>query len=114
MQRKKSKTVHEGNGPTPQDAYKMITWEELLRAVSETWGEAFREYKEDLRRMDQLLTSLEHDARQPRLAMEVDMPGDEKTRERTEGAATMVQAMHGDRFLQKGSKTARTARPLSA
>ena len=42
--------------------------------------------------------SLEHDARQPRLAMEADGPADTKTRERTEGAATAVQAMHGDSF----------------
>ena len=39
---------------------------------------------------------LEHDARQPRLAMEVDGPANTKTRERTEGAATAVQAIHGD------------------
>ena len=46
--------------------------------------------------MDQHLTSLEQDARQPRLAMEADGPADTKTRERTEGAATAVQVMHGD------------------
>ena len=45
--------------------------------------------------MDQHLTSLEQDARQPRFAMEVDGPAHTKTRERTEGAATAVQAMHG-------------------
>ena len=42
------------------------------------------------------LASLEQDARQPRLAMEADGPADTKTRERTESAATAVQAMHGD------------------
>ena len=46
--------------------------------------------------MDQRLASLEHDARQPRLAMEVDRQADTKTCERTEGAATAVQAVHGD------------------
>ena len=46
--------------------------------------------------MDQRLASLEQNARQPRLAMEADVPADEKTRERTEGAAKAVQAMHGD------------------
>ena len=46
--------------------------------------------------MDQRLTRLEQDARQPRLAMEVDGQADTKTRERTDGAATAVQAMHGD------------------
>ena len=40
--------------------------------------------------MDQRLTSLEQDARQPRLAMEADGLADTKTRERTEGAATAV------------------------
>ena len=40
--------------------------------------------------------SLEQNARQSRLAMEVDEPANTKTRERTEGAATAVQAMRGD------------------
>ena len=40
----------------------------------------------------------EHEARQPRLAMEADGRADTKTRERTEGAATAVQAMRGDGF----------------
>ena len=46
----------------------------------------------------QHLTSLEPDAGQPRLAMEADGPANTKTRERTEGAATAVQSMHGDSF----------------
>ena len=49
--------------------------------------------------MDQHVTRLEHEARQPRLAMEADGPADTtKTRERTEDAATAVQAMRGDCF----------------
>ena len=49
--------------------------------------------------MKKRLTRLEHEARQPRLAMEADGPADTtKTRERTEGAATAVQAMRGDCF----------------
>ena len=55
-----------------------------------------REYKEDWNSMYQRLTRLEHDARQPRLAMEADGSTDTKTRERTEGPATAVQAVHGD------------------
>ena len=82
MLRKESKIVLEGNGPTPQDAYVMITWEELRRVLSETWGEAFGKYKEDLRSMDQRLASLEQDARWSRLAMETDVPSHTKTRER--------------------------------
>ena len=51
----------------------------------------------DWRGMNQHLTiSLEQDARQPRLVMEADGPADTKIRKRTEGAATAVQAMHGD------------------
>ena len=46
--------------------------------------------------LEQLAASLELDARQPRLAMEADGPANTKTRERTEGTATAVQAMHGD------------------
>ena len=46
--------------------------------------------------MDEHETRLEHGARQPRLAMEADEQADTKTRERTEGAATAVQAMRGD------------------
>ena len=46
--------------------------------------------------MGQRVARLGPGARQPRLAMEVDGPVNTKTRERTEGAATAVQAMHGD------------------
>ena len=54
-----------------------------------------------MRWTNQRLASLEQDTRQPRLDMEADVPADEKTRERTEGAATAVQAMHGDSFSAK-------------
>ena len=50
------------------------------------------------RLLEQHLPSLEQEARQPRLAMEADEPADTKTRERTQGAAKVVQAMHGDSF----------------
>ena len=45
---------------------------------------------------NQRVASLEQDTRQPRLAMEADGQADIKTRERMEGAAKAVQAMHGD------------------
>ena len=48
--------------------------------------------------MDKNVTRLKHEARQPRLAMEEDGQANTKTRERTEGAATAVQAMRGDCF----------------
>ena len=96
MPRKESEHVPEGNGPIPQDAGKMITWEELQRVVKETWGEALTETKEKLRSMEQRVARLEQGARPPRFAMEADGPADTKTRERTEGVATAVQAKHGD------------------
>ena len=49
-----------------------------------------------MRLRGQHVASLEQGARQPRLAMEVDGRADTKIRERTEGAATAVQAMNGD------------------
>ena len=48
--------------------------------------------------MDKHVIRLEHGARQPRLVMDADGPANTKTRERTEGAATAVQAMRGDGF----------------
>ena len=53
-------------------------------------------HSDEMIKMDQHVTSLEHGARQPRLAMEVDGQANTKTRERTEGAATAVRAMRGD------------------
>ena len=49
--------------------------------------------------MNQHFTRLEHGARQPRLATEADgqqADTNNRTRERTEGAATAGQAMRGD------------------
>ena len=54
------------------------------------------ELAEEIRATDQRLVGLEQDARQPRFTMEGDVPADKKTRERTEGAATAIQAKHGD------------------
>ena len=51
---------------------------------------------EEVRAKEQRSASLEQDYRQPRLAMETDVPSDTKTRARTEGVAAAVQAMHGD------------------
>ena len=62
------------------------------------WNRKLDEISDEMRVMDQHVTSLEHGARQPRLAMETDRLANTKTRERTEGAATVVQAMRGDRF----------------
>ena len=51
------------------------------------------ELADEMRGTNQRLASLEHDAWQPRLVMEAAVPADEKSCERTEGAATAVQAM---------------------
>ena len=51
--------------------------------------------------MDQRLASLEQNARQPRFAMDADVPADHKTRERAESAATAVQAKHGESCFAK-------------
>ena len=99
MPRKKSMDVPEGNDPIPMPGG--ITLEDFRQAVSETWGKVLREYKNYLRSLDQRLASLEYDARQLRPAMEANRPADTKTRERTEGTATAVQAMHGDSFSQR-------------
>ena len=61
----------------------------------------FGEFKEDLRRITRRLASLEHDARQPRLAREADVTVDKKTRERTESAAAAVQTKRGDSCYAK-------------
>ena len=51
---------------------------------------------DEIRGTRQRLESLEQSARQPRLVEEADVQADKKTRERTEGASTVVQAIHGD------------------
>ena len=60
-------------------------------------------------RWDKHVTSLEHDARQPRLTMMADGSTTTKTRKRTKGATTAVQTMHGDscttQKVQDGPKT---------
>ena len=56
----------------------------------------FDKLKELIKRLEHYLITQELDARQPRLAREAGGPVITKTRERTEGAATAVQAMHED------------------
>ena len=59
------------------------------------------ELTDDMRGTKLRLTDIEQDARQPRFVMEVDVPSDTKTRERTEGAAATFQAKHGDSCCAK-------------
>ena len=112
MLRKASKGVPEGNGPVPQkeeigsgqltlgDVYRLCVERfDRMDSYSDRLNKKLDEISDEMRKMDQHVTRLEHEARQPRLAMEADGPADTtKTRERTEGAATAVQAMRGDCF----------------
>ena len=110
---KESEAVLEGNGPIPQ--------QEEFGSGQPTLEDGFREMREKLdkfhddmmRLFEKLAARLEQDGRQPRLAMETDGPANTKTRERTEGVATAVQAMRGD-ILLAGLNPARRPRPLSA
>ena len=120
MVRKASKAVPEGNGPIPRKeelGSGQLTWGDMYRLCEERFDRQLKrmdsffdriddrlnkqldESSEEMRKMDQHVTRLEHEARQPRLAMEEDGPADTtKTRERTERAATAVQAMRGGCF----------------
>ena len=68
----------------------------MIKEAFDLWDKKLDEILDEARVMDQHVTSLEHGARQPRLAMEADGPANTKTRERAEGAATATQAMRGD------------------
>ena len=117
MLRKDSEAVPEGKGSITLYVLPGGTSLEDLRCIMrETWDEVREENglkkpekSKEMRATDQREASLEQDARQPNIAMEADEPANTKTRERTEGAATAVQAMHGDSFsahrLDPGPKT---------
>ena len=62
------------------------------------WNKKLDEISDEMRKMDEHVTRLEHGARQPRLAVEADGQANTKTRERTEGAATAGQAIRGNGF----------------
>ena len=106
MPRKEGQAVPEGNGPVPQQqkfGSGQPTLENFCRIMSEEIDKIFdkhigiiRELYEDMSVIDQRVASLEQDTRHPRLTMEADGQADTKTRERTEGAATAVQATHDD------------------
>ena len=108
MLRKTSKVVPEGNGPVPQkeevgsgqltlgDVYRLCV--ERFDKMNDRSNKKLDEIFNEMRKVDEHVTRLEHGARQPRLAMEADEQADTRTRERTKGAATAVQAMRGDCF----------------
>ena len=117
MPRKESEAVPEGNGSVPQqedfgsgqpmllaDVYRMF--KEQFDQSDRYWDSMKSHFDQQKKKLDELmemtrgtsqrLAGLEHDVRQPRLTMEADVQADTKTRERTEGTATAVEAMHGD------------------
>ena len=120
MPRKESEAVPEGNGPVPQqeefgsgeptlaDVHRLFeerfdkqqkridSFFDGMDSCFDRWNRKLDEILDETRVMDQHVTSLEHGARQPRLAMEADGDANTKTQERTEGADTPVQAMRGD------------------
>ena len=130
MLRKESEAVPEDNGPlfqqeefgsgqpTLEEVYRMLCdvidsrfdrQQKRMNSCFDRWDTKMDEISDERRVMDQHVTSLEKDARQPRHAMEADRQANTKTRERTEGAAIAVQAMHGDsctaQKVQDGPKT---------
>ena len=77
------------------------------------WNRKLDDISDETRVMDEQLISLEHGARQPRLAMGADGPANTKTQKHTEGAATAVQAIREDsctaeQKVQAGPKTSIT------
>ena len=97
MLRNASEAVSEVNVPIPQ--------QEEYESSQTTLADAYRriklmmsQFEEQTELLEKCLTRLEHGTRQPHISMEADGPADTKTRERTEGAATAVQAMRGDGF----------------
>ena len=114
MPRKESEVVSEVNGPvhhqeelgsgqpTLANIYRPSEQSldrqqlKLMKSHFEQQEKKSDKLMEMTRRLEQYLASLEQDARESRLATEEDGHADTKTRERTEGAATAVQAMQGD------------------
>ena len=104
--RKQRKAVPEGNGPVLQhnefrsdqptlaDIYRPFE-ERHDRQLAESMKSHFDEHMEKIRETRQRLAGFEHNARQPRLAMEADVKPDTKTRKRPEHAAA-DRVMIGD------------------
>ena len=101
MPRMENKAIPEGNGSAPQqeeygsgkptlaNLYRLFEerFDRQMKIVKSCF-EKMDEISENWRSMDQCLTRLEHDAQQPRLAMQAGGPSNTKTRERTESATT--------------------------
>ena len=101
MLRKGREAVSEDNGPVRQEEKNGFGQPALADVYREMRGLSKQQEKrlERISRLlEQLSECLEHEARQPRPAMEADGQASTKTRERTEGAAKAAQAMRGDCF----------------
>ena len=98
MLRKESEAVPDGNGPVHQEDEFGSGQPTLVDPFQRLEDISDKRIDVITRLLEQHLESQEQDARQPRRAMEADGPANTKTCERTEGAATAVQAMHGDSF----------------
>ena len=113
MLREESEAVPEGNCPVPQQENTGLA-NPNVRGTTKSLSEKLDRKIDELRRLlKQQLESQEQDTWQPRLAMEEDGPAITKTRDRTEGAATTVQAIHGNSFsarrIESGPKTNSTS-----
>ena len=109
MPLKDCEAVPEGNCPIPQqeefgsgepmlaDIYRLCEERfDRMDSYFDRWNRKVDEISDETRVMDQHVTSLEHSARQPRLAMEAEGHANTKTQEHTEGAAKAVKGMRGD------------------
>ena len=113
MLRKESEAVSEGNGPVHQKkefGFGQPALADEYREIRSLSKQQKIRLDKITRLLEQFSACLEHEARQPRLAMEADGSANTKTRERTEGTTTAVQAMHGDscttaQKVQDGPKT---------
>ena len=100
MPRNWSTTIPEGNDPVRRDEIgsDQPTLADLYRMIGELFDKSDRELDEvadEMRATKKGLAGLEQDARQPRLAMEADVPSDTKTHTRMEDAVA-VQARYGN------------------
>ena len=99
---KGSKAVPEGNGPVPEEeefGSDESTLADVYRMMEKLFNRSDRKLEklsDEMRMMGQRVSSLEQDTRRPRLPVMANGQAGTKTREYTEGAATAVQAMHGD------------------
>ena len=116
MLRKESEAVSEGNGPVRQEeqiGFGQPALADVYREMRSLSKQQEKRLERITRLLEQLSGGLEHGARQPRLAMEADGQASTKTRERTEGAATAVQAMRGDCFSARRVKPGPTTNSTS-